>query len=292
VTRPPESVEATTRPCDVCNRALDDTEPQTCYRCYQRARTLLADVVALYAELPDIIGHLAAIKTSTMPAEKYPSPSMPGGDALVMLGPGSDGRREDSFTFRDGDAYSVSAILGSWEDAWRVQRAEPAALYRPSVRTASAYLRGHLQWASNTAVGFSDFIDDLSRLKGRMRVVTGQISPPVKSDARCFADNCEGRLEQRWRDDGLDEDRDCPDCGAHYTFSQYLLALKAHLEQQNAVIDAPMAAHIFGIDANTLNVWEHRDKIKHVERDEKGRKRYRFRDVAELMKEPRHARAS
>lgn len=283
--------------CIICGRPLDEYEPQTCYRCYHQVRALIGDIVALYAELPDVIGHLTGLRSSAMPSEKHPTPGMPGGDALVMMGPGSEGRADNSRTVRDGDPHSVSGILGAWEDAWRAERRETGAPQLATVKTAAAYLLGHVQWASNTSPGFKDFARDLQHLKGRMRVVTGQISPPVRSDARCLGDDCDGRLEQHWTDAGLSPDRTCPTCQQVYAPAQYRMALKAHLldENRDPLMTAGMIVSVsqkrFGqhISYMQLARWVKRGVLEPAGTATKGKRAmptYRVTDVLNLIIDP------
>jgi hypothetical protein len=136
--------------CAVCTRSLADEEPMTCERCLTRARVDLASIVELYALLPEEIGIPATqvYDRSSRSSETLP---LPGGDALVMLGPGGTGTtarrltpkerlagdptsgplvagREHAADNRDDDGVSVAFALWTWERAWRDARREPVTL--------------------------------------------------------------------------------------------------------------------------------------------------------------------
>lgn len=217
--------------CCACERPLGDYEPLTCRRCQNHARRAVADIVDLYAELPDHIGHLTGLAGGHT-RETSPTPPLPGGDALVLLAAGSYGWSDNGETTRDDDPQSAAQVLAVWEDRWRKARAEPAAATTATVATTSRYVTAHLQWAANTDPAFGVFLSELRHLRSRMRVVTGAISPPVRSDAYCLNDGCGGRLEQKWRNDGLDDTRTCPDCHRAYSPAQYAQALKTQLQQR------------------------------------------------------------
>lgn len=229
---PPPPNDPTPPPtCCACPRPLGPYEPLTCHHCQQHTRTTLADILTLYTTLPDHIRHLTGI-TGGRNREKHPTTPLPGGDALVLLAAGSMGYDDNADTTRDDDPPSATQILAVWEDRWRKLRGEPAAPTTATITTTADYLDRHIQWASNTDPHFAILVTELRHLKAKMRVVTGTISPPQQSDAHCLNGECGGRLEQKWRDDGLDDTRVCPDCHRAYTPAQYNQALKWQLQQE------------------------------------------------------------
>ena len=227
--RPPGDDETPGPTCCACERELGPYEPLTCAHCQDHARSAIGHILGLYTTLPDHIGHLTGT-TGGHIREKSPSPPLPGGDALVLMSAGSYGWSDNGETTRDDDPQSVAQVFAAWEDRWRRHRKEPAASTTATVKSTTGYVLGHLQWAANTDPAFATFLTEIRHLRSRLRVVTGVISPPVKSDAYCLNGDCGGRLEQRWRDDGLDDMRSCPDCRQEYTPAQYAQALKTQLQ--------------------------------------------------------------
>ena len=76
--------------CVICHHSLNRDEQQTCEHDLTRARELLAGIVLMQAELPRHLGHL---RGSTYDNDRPSSNGqpLPGGDILVLLGPGSTG---------------------------------------------------------------------------------------------------------------------------------------------------------------------------------------------------------
>lgn len=230
-------IEPTRPSCGICTRPLEDDEPQVCHPCHIRTRGHLLDIVELYATLPDHLAVLTGIRYEPGPRSSAETPVV-GGDALVLAAGGNGnnvtasrrGNRDHALDQWHTDTPSVVAELERWEDDWREHRRDPAAPRKATVTSTSDYLLGHMRWASVTHPGFAEFAEDIRRLRARMRVVTGDIQRPVRADASCF--DCGGQLVQNWRDDGLNDLRECDDCGRSYTPVAYMLACRARLEQQ------------------------------------------------------------
>lgn len=206
--------------CAACRRSLRSEERQVCEPCLTESRSLLAGISLMTAELP---GHLGQLRGSgfdqTSRSREKP---LPGGDALVLAGPGSGGTgarvltrrelgrglvqgidgREHHLDNRDTDAVSVAQVLTEWEDAWRHTRGESAAFatsINSSVRGAVGYLEVHARWAADEYDDFPDYLAQLRQLHTRLERATGRDDRPVKAEANCF--ECSGTL-LRLRKDG------------------------------------------------------------------------------------------
>lgn len=86
--------------CPVCSNSLTESDPvHGCEKCLTRSREDLAAILVLYTELPTLLGH---VKSPRYDQGRGGSDgvSLPGGNALVLLGPGSVGNRS-----RLGDDY-------------------------------------------------------------------------------------------------------------------------------------------------------------------------------------------
>lgn len=257
--------------CVIDGRSLTLFERQACARCVARTRADLADLAARAPELEQETARVASSTPSGLPrAPRKGRTSLPGGDALVLLGPGGKGRAETGETHRAGDAPSLALALADWEDDWRSVRGEPAAVVAPgegdlvtrTLRAAHAYLAAHLDWAMAEHPAVDEFADDIAALRGRVLAALGD-AEPVETGPSCL--DCGVKLVRRYAerqarrrcaghgdqvfgarcawpyagccDRGGRDPNDnwaCPSCGRDYDAAAYMLALRARFEQQQA----------------------------------------------------------
>lgn len=124
--------------CTCCGKSKDEHAPRwSCEACLTAFRADVEVIVQLTAELP---AHLRTIGSSALGGTRGGGDvTMPGGDALVLLGKGSDGGaarrltrtdrpdaegREHVADERDGDPVPVEWALGSWVQVWTEAREE------------------------------------------------------------------------------------------------------------------------------------------------------------------------
>lgn len=246
------------RHCVVCVGHLIDLEPQTCVACLGRVRRDLADILALFALLPDQLGHRS------------------GQTALGLMAPGSVGafwrdaevvsrlestpwrpaqrlrhlpvvwsedpvhQAEQAATIewiagsenphRASDPPSVAFELGQWEDDWRSVRGEPAATEAGTVAGAVGYLSVRAGWAADHHRAFDDFASEVARLRFGLEVATSMDSRPlIGVGVQCF--ECSVDLRREWTDTGLADNWTCPRCWRAYDQESYWLAVREHLEK-------------------------------------------------------------
>lgn len=251
--------------CITCDRDLADDETRVCHPCHIKTRGWILDITDLYAVLPDHIAQLTGARITPGPRTTKETPVV-GGDALVMTADGNTGsvtssRRGDRTHAHDqwpNDPPSVAAVLGGWEDAFRLYRGDNAATDRATVQTATEYLLKHLRWATLQFPEWADLMDDLRALRSRLMTVTGRHQPPVKTSAHCF--DCQDVIVRYWTDEGLSDDWVCSGCGVEYHQERYMLALADHLrsikrEQADAGFVPPAAAAKL-INRSERTVWE------------------------------------
>jgi hypothetical protein len=243
--------------CPVCSTSLDDTDPvHACERCLSKAREDLAGILLMFAELPDHLGHPRSPTYDTDRPSAADGHPLPGGDALVLLGPGSEGLSEDGHTSKDGDVSSVAFELGWWEKDWRETRDDPdpgpPLSTAATVRHAAGYLEVHARWAATSHPGFPEFADDLRRIHATLEQATGRSERRIVAEAGCMS--CGGVLVREVRprkseaeplrkgteDEGYQSGYTCQNkgCGRVYHippepaegFNEYAWALKSHLE--------------------------------------------------------------
>jgi hypothetical protein len=187
--------ECSWRHCVVCSRHLEAGEVATCWVCIGRVRRDLIAIVDLVALLPD---HALRAAMHGRPVAAEP---IPGGDALVMLGRGSEGLSEDGAT-NPGDPDPPAWVLGWWEEVWR----EALALgsrrppwQRPADRTiadAQVFLSDHLDWAANYHAGFHLFARDLGGTRRHLEALLHAGEAPMEG-VSCFG--CGGILQRDYR---------------------------------------------------------------------------------------------
>lgn len=228
------------RPCAICSRhRVNVTDLQTCFDCATEVRRDLQRIVDLYATLPDYLGHPAAIRLDQRRGSG--EPALPGGDPLVLLGPGGDaGNRrraylaglDDAFDQddRDADPVSIAYALASFEDDWRKVRKEPAASDRETVAGASAYLHRRHDWAAQHHPDFVEYAAELAKLRRHLERVTRTSDAPERVNATCL--DCGERLQRKMTDRGFSDDANCPACGRIYTQQEYWLACRVFLQQR------------------------------------------------------------
>ncbi len=172
------------RHCEVCTRHLDAAEVGSCTFCVGRVRRDMLALQDLVALLPDHAfraaahGHLAAAEP------------IPGGDAVVMLGRGSEGLSEDGGT-NTGDPEPPGWILGWWEEVWRDalglgSRRPPWQRRADRVLVdAHTFLDQHLGWAASHHRGFHAFARSVAESRRHLEALLGAGDAPIEGVA-CF----------------------------------------------------------------------------------------------------------
>lgn len=232
--------------CGVCRHQLGVDERATCRACVADTHRHLDAVQAAYGLLPGLLGVLGSNAPQPGRGRAAERPG-PGGDVLVLLGPGGNGlaalrrlraaeasgARHDEPPWgtddRAGDPPSAAYELGRWVDDWRRVRGEPARRVPAGVDAAAAYLRRHMSWAASRHPGFGEFAADLVALRRRLERVAGLEDRPERAGVACF--DCGGDLERPYGPLGRADDWTCRRCRRVYDQAGYLLAVRATLEE-------------------------------------------------------------
>ena len=218
--------------CRVCGWSLGQYEPViVCERCLAQAQANLASVLELWAELPGVLGRPAGSSAYDVQRGGGEEFTLPGGEALVLSGPGSYLAHCAESDSRAGDDLPPAVVLHQWAMDWHDYRGE---LYPHNERTtsrragrwAARYLETHARWAASNHDAFDEFCGDLAALVGRLARTTGHLRQERVAAAACF--DCGGQLVHRVIN-GLEEEGvvRCRKCGQVYTGARYLLALAA-----------------------------------------------------------------
>lgn len=285
----------TKRHCIVCGSAHVDR--MTCADCIATVRQALTDVVRLHAELP-----LQAAFGADDGRLQAGSP-IPGADATVLLGPGSDGRGQTRELLHGGAATHAAdeyrgdpepplQLLASWEDDWRSEYGHGGGP-RATLQGAADYLDEHLHRAAQTHLAFDEFAADVKRCRSRLEDVlhdgvrdeTGapcvhcgstlvrRALPPHECRKSGHHDRHEcdrGGLRDEWR---------CPRCRRVYDARSYWNAVGAAYRAHAEAMTADDIEEQYGVTRGTLRVWASRGHVRKRGKDGNGRQRYDVADV-------------
>lgn len=188
---------------------------------------------------------------------RYDDHELPGGDAMVMLGPSAnmsewqanvdaaeayyfeavaDGRKASWPAVEDNDADPAPPllVLASWSDIVRDARDQPTAL-RATINREADYLRGSIDWMLDTPFLAVDALGrDLAKLRTRMESLlrAGHRDQFADEDVVCL--KCASLLRRRMLDDGYEDHWWCYGCYRHLSPTEFYLAAAeaARLELQ------------------------------------------------------------
>lgn len=209
--------------CVVCGNHLTPADTQTCIWCVGRVRRDLRTIVELYALLPAqmVEANLSNWNTSD---GRSSDTMVPGGDALVLASGGNTAANGDRDVQPD-DPEPILPLLATWEDSYRTIRHEAAAGYA-SMTTVAAYLDAKHLWAAQHHGAFTDYAEDLARVRARLEATLRE--GPQRSPIPCLT--CERRSLERAmpREDAKDLPWACAHCHRNYSEDEYWMAVRAH----------------------------------------------------------------
>jgi len=231
-------------------------------------------------------------------------PSMPGGQAMVLLGPGADLEafgyaqmselmgRTDGVTevALGGDIEPPLSFLASWCDVLRDHRGQEPSQRRATIGREVAYLRKSLDWMlgadDDGTLWFEpviDFEDGLRKVRKAMEAVLRD-GEQVDRGASCL--QCDEPLVREWADgDGKTEwddcwvclTRDCPETS--YTYAQYLKAMEGEYLNRAAWLTAQDMERHWRIPKGSLHGWASRDRVRKKRDIHTGRMVYNVADA-------------
>ena len=196
--------------CVVCRAEHVDQE-QTCPTCIANAKERLKSVYGLNKHLAEEAlnggqhGRLAAARP------------IPGGDATVLRGPGSDSSSvtfmEDMNEFaehvgwpkvdvshkhdeRHNEALPTRQLLEQWEDVWRKELGN--RVRHRTLLTTTKFLSEHVSWAAQRTDSFAEFVRDISRHAAVLEALLHDGTFYEHGGAPCF--RCAGVLERKAAD--------------------------------------------------------------------------------------------
>jgi hypothetical protein len=172
------------RHCSVCRKAHLDFEPVTCIGCLGRTRSDLAaisDRLALGEQLLQDWWAPVSPGTPTDGGRSNETP-LPGGDLLVMVGPGSWawGNRTRDLDEQPDDPEAIAYELTKWEDDWRRTRGQRAAAYDRELSKAREYLDRNMGWAAQNHPAFPEFAKILRGWRTRLAGAVRDSDQPIR----------------------------------------------------------------------------------------------------------------
>jgi hypothetical protein len=183
--------------CILCGREhADNDHPLTCSACIGVVRDDLDDIRWLARQVPAQAafaggdGRLAA------------AAPIPGGDAMVFMGPSVDAElvltsRSYDDDHRRGDPVPPLAVLAHWEDQWRTWLDHTAGR-RASLNASARYLADQLTYMAQQTAGpdFPEFARAVRQVRVSLERVLHDEREPERG-VECF--ECGERLVRRFR---------------------------------------------------------------------------------------------
>lgn len=257
-----------------------EPEPEVNERQERHQRRMLRLRVSIARDLTEILSLYGDLETEAI--HHYADKSMPGGDALVMLGPVANleawnyrqlselmGRTHAGISMDDrkDDPAPPLLVLAGWVDIIRQERDQPTDL-RATIKREADYLRNSLDWLISSDInGDATFlaVDELSRdlhdVVRRLEDVLHDGIRPETTRVTCTMDDCDEkpRLTKVYSDvhpkyDGWK----CPACREDYDQTEYLSAQAQHMHSEaaeDAWVTVADAAHSISRPANTIRTW-------------------------------------
>lgn len=268
----------TQRHCCVgrCWNHCDDANPQTCPECVGLVRDHIGEIIRLSEQLPvqavdgGTEGHLLA------------GAPIPGGEAMVLLGPGSLGAQASDHEHESyADPVPPLLLLATWEDDFRHELGHPAGP-RATIWRCADYLGEHLTMLAQRHPAFDEFAADLARCRTRLEDVLGEGERDEKG-APCM--DCQTLLVRRSHPrHGLLDEWACPRCRATYTAAEYWNAVRRDYQDNATALHAEAIERRTGVAIGTIRVWVNRDKVRTRGKDEEGRVLYDVEDVEDMVR--------
>lgn len=205
------------------------------------------------------------------------NPEIPGGDAMVMLGPSANpeawsykelsaalGRTEPHGLYEnDTDPQPPLLVLATWEDSIRIERNQPTDL-QATIHRAADYIRSSIDWCFDydatgdmNFVAVDDMADDIHTIRARLEAILKDGDRLTRIRARCMYCDEAPRLAARYMDDPRRDHWFCPSCKHLYDVDGVRRCWHQALAAEGAaawvtLIDAASAA---GRKVKTVRGW-------------------------------------
>lgn len=217
-------------PCIVCGRdVLKSDEERTCVRCLGATRRSIIRIEQDYQLLPlELLDRAGAASPMEPNGDRHgDGDPLPGGDLMVLLGPGSTRHHGDAV---DDDVDSILGTLERWETDWRITFGDGQATERATIGNVTVYLLRRLSHAARNHGAFDEFATDVRDKRHALDIRLGL--HPQRSDVPCTY--CKTRtLEREIPRNGVPLEWRCTRCHRGYTESEYYVAARQHGEERH-----------------------------------------------------------
>ena len=177
---------------------------------------------------------------------RYDDHELPGGDAMVMLGPSAnleawqslvdaaearyfqaleEGREATwlEISDQDSDPAPPLLVLSTWEETIRNKRDQPTYL-RPTMKSATKYLRDSTDWAIDNLPAVANLADELHQLRSRLESLLHDGHRDLFADEQVCCLRCGSLLRRRMLDDGYEDQWWCYGCYRNLAPHEFYLA--------------------------------------------------------------------
>lgn len=215
-------------------------------------------------------------KLLTQAAHLASDPDIPGGDAMVMLGPVASpeawAHRVDSLErvssypdlAHEGDREPPLQLLLFWSEQWRAEREQTTDL-APTVATEAGFIRQCLEWAWDNELHWDDFAADIRQARTRLEGLLRAGTRPERTAVSCIDLDCgrAPRLVKVYGERAADDRYRCPACRRWYDETDYRIALGAELSADGAARWVPLADAVSLLERpeQTLRRWVHEGRV-------------------------------
>lgn len=236
----------------------------------------------------------------------------PGGDAMVLLGPGADveafgyvqisalvGRidERDVVVPEKYDLEPPLAFLASWEAVLREERNQPVWL-APTIDRSIKYIRDSIDWMFSQDddgdlrfLAVDDLADGLRKVRRRMEDILKDGARADFTRVNCTAEVCEThpRLMKLWAAQVRWDRYRCPMCRTEYTPAQFEMAKSQAMFSRGAdrFISQAEASQAAEVPLSTLSSWAARGNVRSQADELTGALRVWWPDVRERATERR-----
>lgn len=262
------------RGCQPCTKAhcvvcgIEHVDEQTCPSCIGTTRTDLAEIRRMYHALP-----LHAVEGGN-DGHLESSRPIPGGEAMVMLAPGS-GHGYAEYE-RKGEAIPTELLLATWEDDWREVRSGETALELASVDAAVKYLDANLDWAAQQHPAFDSFAEEIREHRAHLEDVLHD-GERIDTGAPCKV--CGRPLERNYGAQAKDDSWWCDRCKVLIRPDEYAENVARESRQYAKWLPAAEMAEEHRIPRGTLSSWASDGKVRKRRDTNLGRVVYNVEDA-------------
>lgn len=232
-------------------------------------------------------------------AHRFADKDLPGGAALVMLGPvanleafnyrqlseimGRTGNYGDEVDFPDTDPVPPLLVLAGWADVVAGERGDDRSRVRATIDSEVDYLRSVIDWIIGENADHEPYFLPAHELHLDLKRVVSSLEAVLKDGIRidrgapCM--RCSTNLEKVWGDSEATDRWVCRTCDEWSGPESYRLAMRADYLRHAVSLKAADMLEEYRIKPGTLTGWASKGLVRKCGRDELGRLLYNVADA-------------